>query len=29
MDERIDLVKAATLLMIVAGVVILNLHGAH
>ena len=29
MDERLDLVKAATLLMIVAGVVILNLHGAH
>jgi small multidrug resistance pump len=29
MDERIDLVKAATLLMIVSGVVILNLHGAH
>jgi small multidrug resistance pump len=29
MDERLDLVKAATLLMIIAGVVILNLHTAH
>lgn len=29
MDERLDLLKAAMLLMIIAGVVILNLHGAH
>jgi small multidrug resistance pump len=29
MDERLDVLKAAMLLMIIAGVVILNLHGAH
>jgi len=29
LDERLDLVKAAALLMIIGGVVVLNLHGAH
>ena len=29
LDERMDLVKAAGLLMIIGGVVVLNLHGAH
>jgi len=29
MDERLDLLKAVTLLMIVTGVIILNLHTAH
>jgi small multidrug resistance pump len=29
LDERVDLVKAVALLMIIGGVVILNLHGAH
>jgi small multidrug resistance pump len=29
LDERMDLVKAAALLMIIGGVVVLNLHGAH
>lgn len=29
LDERIDLVKAAALLMIIAGVVVLNLHSTH
>jgi small multidrug resistance pump len=29
LDERLDLFKAAALLMIIGGVVALNLHGAH
>jgi len=29
LDERIDLIKAAALLMIIGGVLLLNLHGAH
>jgi small multidrug resistance pump len=29
LDERWDLVKAVALLMIIGGVVMLNLHGAH
>jgi small multidrug resistance pump len=29
LGERIDLVKAAALAMIIVGVVVLNLHGAH
>jgi small multidrug resistance pump len=29
LDERWDLLKAAALLMIVGGVLVLNLHGAH
>ena len=29
LDERLDLVKAAALAMIIVGVVVLNLHGAH
>ena len=29
LDERLDLVKAAALLMIIGGVVVLNLHGAR
>ena len=29
LDERLDLVKAAALLMIIGGVVVLNLHGTH
>jgi small multidrug resistance pump len=29
LGERLDLLKTAALLMIVAGVLILNLHGAH
>jgi len=29
LDERWDLVKAVALLMIIGGVVVLNLHGAH
>jgi small multidrug resistance pump len=29
LDERMDLVKAIALLMIIGGVVVLNLHGAH
>ena len=29
LDERLDLVKAAALMMIIGGVVVLNLHGAH
>lgn len=29
LDERMDLVKAAALLLIIGGVVLLNLHGAH
>jgi len=29
LDEGIDLLKAAALLMIIGGVVVLNLHGAH
>ena len=29
LGERLDLVKAAALLMIIGGVVVLNLHGAH
>jgi small multidrug resistance pump len=29
LGERLDVVKAAAVLMIIAGVLILNLHGAH
>ncbi len=29
LDERLDLVKVAALLMIIGGVLVLNLHGAH
>ena len=29
LGERLDVVKAAALLMIIAGVLVLNLHGAH
>lgn len=29
LGERLDLVKAVAILMIVGGVVVLNLHGAH
>ena len=29
LDERIDLIKAAALLMIIGGVLLLNLHGAR
>ena len=29
LDERLDMVKAVALLMIIGGVVVLNLHGAH
>jgi len=29
LDERLDLVKAVALAMIIVGVVVLNLHGAH
>ena len=29
LDEGLDLVKASALVMIIAGVVLLNLHGAH
>ncbi|QBR92555.1 DMT family transporter [Nocardioides euryhalodurans] len=29
LDERMDIVKAAALLMIIGGVVVLNLHGTH
>lgn len=29
LDERMDVVKAAALLMIIGGVVVLNLHGSH
>ena len=29
LGERLDLVKAAALLLIIGGVLVLNLHGAH
>lgn len=29
LDENLDMVKAVALLMIIGGVVVLNLHGAH
>jgi small multidrug resistance pump len=29
LGERLDLVKVAALLMIIGGVFVLNLHGAH